>query len=48
MVVCGSAGRATDVAETVDGAAGFFFPNQFMFVCLFLLLKNKTACDRSY
>ena len=30
MVVCGSVGLATEVADTVDGSGAFFFPNQFM------------------
>lgn len=30
MVVCGSVGLATDVADTVDGSGAFFFPNQFI------------------
>jgi hypothetical protein len=30
MVVCGSVGLATEVADTVEGSGAFFFPNQFM------------------
>jgi len=32
MVCCGSDGRCVEVAETVDGAGAFFFPNQFIVV----------------
>jgi hypothetical protein len=33
MVVCGSVGLATEVADTVDGSGAFFFPNQFISNC---------------